>query len=102
MRRHGIASRAAAKRDQFGTKNHQWKGESASKVAFHRRLYARFGKPSQCSVCGTKTAKAFDYANLTGKYHRLDDYAPMCRSCHWVYDGKWKNFLGRRKEVTNA
>jgi hypothetical protein len=102
MRRSGIRSRAAIKRDQLGDKNHKWKGDDASKQAFHRRLYARHGKPTECAVCGTKTAKVFDYANLTGKYHRLDDYAPMCRSCHAVYDGKWKNFLGRCKEVTNA
>lgn len=102
MRRSGIAARVAAKRDQYGVNNASWKGDSATRVAFHRRLYAKHGKPVQCSVCGTRTARVYDYANLTGKYHDLNDYAPMCRSCHSVYDGKWKNFFRGRKEVTNA
>ena len=47
MRRHGIAARIAAKRDQWGENNHQWKGDEASKIAFHKRLYSRFGKPEK-------------------------------------------------------
>lgn len=91
MRRHSIAARTAAKRDQFGDKNHAWKGDDASKIAFHRRLYSRFGKPVCCSVCGTTEAEHYDYANLSGRYEDISDYAPMCRSCHWKYDDKVLN-----------
>lgn len=95
MRRHGIEARVAAKRDQWGENNSAWKGEDAGKQALHRRLYSRFGKPSKCSVCGTEQAKHYDYANITGSYEDLDDYAPMCRSCHWKYDNKITNITGK-------
>ncbi|WP_374709425.1 hypothetical protein [Novosphingobium capsulatum] len=91
MRRHSIRARVAAKRDQFGSSNHAWKGDLAGKSALHRRLYSRFGKPSHCSQCGTSEAAHYDYANLTGQYEDLEDYAPMCRSCHWKYDEKILN-----------
>jgi hypothetical protein len=87
--------RVAAKRDQFGDRNHQWKGDEASKYAFHRRLYSRYGKPNRCSQCGTEDrSKSYDYATLSGQYENIDDYLPMCRSCHSVYDEKYKNFRG--------
>jgi hypothetical protein len=99
MRRSGIAARTAAKRDQWGGKNHQWKADDASKYAFHRRLYSRFGKPCKCSKCGTEEAQHYDYANLSGRYEDLEDYAPMCRSCHWKYDTKINNIKHMRQEV---
>lgn len=99
MRRNGIAARPAAKRDQWGEKNHQWKADEASKIAFHRRLYSRLGKPCKCSKCGTEDASHYDYANLTGRYEDLDDYAPMCRSCHSKYDLKINNIKSMRREV---
>ena len=100
MRRHGIAARVAAKRDQWGEANHSWRGDEASKYAFHRRLYSRHGKPSKCSQCGTTEAEHYDYANLTGHYEDLNDYAPMCRSCHWKYDEKHKNFTSNKGGVS--
>lgn len=97
MRRHGIEARVAAKRAQSGESNHMWKGNEAGKQAFHRRLYSRYGKPSKCSVCGTTTAKQYDYANLTGRYEDIEDYAAMCRSCHWKYDEKITNITGKER-----
>jgi len=101
MKRHSIKTRIPAKRDQFGDKNHQWKGDDATIEAFHRRLYSRHGKPRKCSVCGTEDdAKHYDYANLSGDYKNIEDYAPMCRSCHWKYDKKINNIHnnGERRE----
>ena len=100
MRRHGIKARLAAKRDQWGENNASWKGDKAGKQAFHRRLYALHGKPKKCSKCGTVKAKIFDYANLTGKYEDLNDYAPMCRSCHAKYDSKALNFQAQNRKVS--
>jgi hypothetical protein len=97
MRRHGIKARVAAKRNQWGEANHSWKGDDASRIAFHRRLYSRFGKPRKCHACGTEEAAHYDYANLTGRYEDLEDYAPMCRSCHWKYDDKISNITGERR-----
>ena len=101
MTRHGIKARVAAKRNQFGENNHRWKGDAASNQAFHRRLYSRFGKPNICTVCGTVESNNYDYANLSGNYHDLNDYAAMCRSCHWKYDGKVNNIL-KGKEGCHA
>lgn len=97
MRRHGIRARVAAKRNQWGENNDSWKGDGAGKQAFHRRLYAKFGKPKKCSKCGSVKSKHYDYANLTGNYQDVNDYAPMCRSCHWVFDNKILNILKMRK-----
>lgn len=95
FRRNGYRARTTAKRNQSGEANHMWKGDAAGYAAFHRRLYARFGKPAKCGQCGTDDpSKKYDYANLTGQYENIDDYLPMCRSCHWVYDEKHKNFKG--------
>lgn len=98
MKRNGIKARIAAKRNQWGENNHMWKGDNASKVAFHRRLYSRYGKPNKCSACGTTKSENYDYANLTGRYEDLEDYAPMCRSCHSKFDDKIRNITGERSD----
>lgn len=109
MKRYKISARRAAKRNQVGKNNHMWKGDSASIKAFHKRLYTKFGKPGKCSVCGENDPKkSYDYANLSGRHHDINDYAPVCRSCHWRYDQKHLNFKGAvggrpsNKEVQNA
>lgn len=94
MRRHSLAARPATPRDQWADNNPGWKGDDAGKAAFHRRLYARFGKPNCCSQCGSVDASHYDYANLTGRYEDMADYAPMCRSCHATYDNKIVNIGG--------
>lgn len=99
MRRHGLKARIAAKRDQKGDRNASWKGDGAGKQAFHRRLYALYGKPACCLVCGTTNAKAYDYANISGRYEDLDDYMPLCRSCHSKYDGKVDNITTNRRDA---
>jgi hypothetical protein len=95
MRRHGLASRVAAKRDQSGPRNNMWKGDAAGYQALHLRIERRRGRPSACETCGTTDpAKTYDWANLSGRYEDVDDYARMCRSCHWRYDGTVKNLQG--------
>ena len=100
MRRHGIKARVAAKRNQLGPANSSWRGDLAGYHAFHRRLYAKFGKPKSCSVCGSAdTARSYDYANLTGRYQDIEDFAAMCRSCHWKYDDKIFNIRKMRRDA---
>lgn len=99
MKRYGLKARVAFKRNQLGENNDSWKGDKAGYAAFHRRLYSKFGKPDICSVCGTKKSKNYDYANLTGKYEDIKDYAPMCRSCHWKYDNKILNIKHMRDKL---
>ena len=100
MKHYAIPARGAAKRDQRGENNNNWRGADAGKSAFHRRLYAKFGKPKECLVCGTTdTSRSYDYANLTGNYHDPDDYKAMCRSCHWKYDKKIHNIKHMRSDA---
>ncbi len=99
MRKHGVKARVAAKRNQSGPINHMWKGDNASYKAFHVRLKHEKGKAKDhgCAVCGTKDPSIwYDWANLTGKFEDMDDYLPMCRSCHRKYDKK------RRKQDGEA
>ncbi len=89
MRNHGIQARIAAKRDQRGEKNSSWKGEKALYGSFHQRVKDNRGRARDygCCVCGTKAQNQFyDWANLTGNYNNIMDYAPMCRTCHRKYD----------------
>ena len=88
FKRHGYVCRRAAKRDQYGERNHAWKGDEAGYQAMHLRVESRRGKASThvCSRCAIVIAD--DWANLSGRYSDVNDYAPMCRSCHRKYDKK--------------
>ncbi len=97
MKRIGLKSRVAAKRNQYGENNTGWKGEEAGIGNKHKRLYRVFGQPSKCDVCGTEDkSKSYDWANLTGDYDNPQDFKRMCRSCHWKYDKKHLNFKGAK------
>lgn len=91
LKRNGIKSRVAAKRNQFAENNHMWKGGNATYEAFHARVENRRGRPKKCSICGASDKnKWYDWANLTGDYPNPLDYARMCRSCHRAYDAARK------------
>lgn len=94
----GIESRKPYKRNQIGPKNSSWKGDNATYAAFHYRVISARGRPQKCDVCGTADPdKVYDWANLTGAFHLIEDYERMCRSCHWTFDKKHKN-LGKYAE----
>ncbi len=98
MVRHGITARVAAKRDQRGERNAIWGYSGVTYAAYHKRVEAARGTPKQCSECGAYGAgRRYDWACLTGRYDRIDDYKRLCRSCHWKLDGKINNI--RRSEV---
>ena len=102
--------RIAKKRDQFGPKNHMWKGDNAGYASLHRRVEIKRGKPRLCSKCGTTEAIEYNWANLTGNYADVNDYIRLCRSCHAKMDGhgEWGrnapriNGLFAKKETTCA
>lgn len=87
--------RVAAKRDQSGEKNSSWKGDQAGYQALHLRVEAARGKPSECSLCDTTTGR-FEWANLTGDYTNINDYARMCIVCHRRYDLERRKATGKR------
>lgn len=87
IRRAGEAGRAYGERNGRGEESRVWKGDNASYSAFHRRLYRTKGKAAGCSACGqANTALYYDWANLTGNYADVNDYASLCRPCHRRYD----------------
>ncbi|GFM29236.1 hypothetical protein [Novosphingobium sp. PY1] len=90
MINHGIPRRAQAKRNQIGPANTAWKGDQAQYQALHLRVATLRGKPSNCEQCGTKTASRYEWANLTGNYHDVNDYRRMCVPCHRTYDNQRK------------
>ena len=90
--------RIAAKRDQWGIKNHMWKGKNATYAAKHYRLYKILGMPRKCQICGTvDKKKKYEWANLSGDFDNPKDYKRMCKSCHAKYDKKVLNFKKNRK-----
>lgn len=87
FKRNGIKPRRQVIRNQTGPRNANWKGADAGYQAKHLRVYRARGKPTTCSVCGTDDpTKTYDWASLTGNYQDIEDFAPMCRSCHRRYD----------------
>lgn len=53
----------------------------------HVWIKRKLGKPNDCENCGTKTAKTYDWANISGDYKRdISDWKRLCRSCHIYWD----------------
>lgn len=89
--------RQAAKRDQAGEANHMWKGDKAKYQALHLRVEAARGKPKRCSCCDATDPDArYEWANLSGAYDDINDYARLCVFCHRRLDARRRNQLGRR------
>jgi|SRR3990167_3891077 len=65
-----------------GDKNCKWRGDGAGYESLHRRVYRQRGRPQKCEICGTTTAKHYDWANITGRYNDIWDYKRLCRLCH--------------------
>lgn len=92
MQRNNIPRRVAAKRNQFGPANSNWKGDEISYKGAHDRVYAERGRPSECHHCGvTDENKRYEWANVSGRHHDPSDYIRLCRSCHCKYDNLLTN-----------
>jgi hypothetical protein len=67
----------------------RWKGDKASRSAYHKYLDSNYGKPKVCESpnCEGKSTW-FDWCIKTGRVysHDRNDYLRMCRSCHRKYD----------------
>ena len=67
-----------------GIEHHKWKGDEVGYRGLHYWIRRQKGKPDICEMCSKKAA---DWANTNGKYNRnLNDYIPLCKSCHKKYD----------------
>lgn len=71
-----------------GKKGRTWKvGGAVSYFQYHNRVRVARGTPQKCDRCGTKDPEQYyDWANLTGRYEDINDYARMCRGCHRSFD----------------
>lgn len=97
MRRYGITPRPAVPRDQSGERNGAWRGDAATYTALHLRVQVALGKPSHCTQCDTTDpANRYEWANLTGTYTDVNDYARMCVSCHRLFDAARRARSGAR------
>ncbi len=96
FRKANYKCRVAKKRNQTRENNDAWKGNKAGYAAFHYRVQKLRGKPSKCSMCETKTAKRFEWANVTGDYSNVYDYVRLCKSCHSKFDNVIINIIGER------
>lgn len=86
MPRNGIERRAAAPRvPQQRSGNHNWRGSAAGYAALHKRVRKERGNPTSCATCGG-TGRRIEWANLTGSYADVNDYAAMCVPCHRRFD----------------
>lgn len=76
-----------------GEKHPLWKGDNASYSAFHHWLIGNFGKAQKCVVCAGTMSTSYQWANISGQYHRdKRDYIELCASCHKKYDGGRRRF----------
>lgn len=98
FRRYGTTELLGGPAPRYGAENTSWTGDGASYSAVHLRLNKTLGSARHYPCvggCGGAAAQwAFDHEAptrrldpLTGPYSTsLDDYRPMCVSCHKRYD----------------
>lgn len=97
MNRYGIPPRANKPRDCHGANNSRWRTEGLRYDTLHARVYAARGKPIGCTKCGLDDPeRRYEWANLTGNYEDVQDYARMCVPCHRKFDAERRSETGDR------
>lgn len=77
--------------------NPMWKGDKVGYAALHDWVRRQLSKPKFCQKC--KKRKAYDLANISGKYLRdVKDYIWLCRKCHMTIDGRIIKVLNNLKQ----
>ena len=95
LERHAPNMRRAVKRDQAGPSNTSWRGGAAGYQAMHLRVQIARGKPDECTRCDrTGSDHKYEWANQTGNYEDVWDYARMCISCHRRFDAARRSATG--------
>ncbi|MFA5185360.1 MAG: hypothetical protein WC551_02645 [Patescibacteria group bacterium] len=72
-------------------RNHwAWQENPNNLLTLHKRLHRRYGKAKNFTCEKCKLRQAHDWANMTGNYtDNIEDYLPLCRSCHVSLDKNW-------------
>ena len=81
----------------IGRANVNWRGNKFGYGALHDWIRRVLGMSKKCSKCGTKKAKKYEWANISGKYKRnVKDWIRLCVSCHRFTDGHGKKAAAKR------
>lgn len=71
-----------------------FKGTYSQYIQLHAWVNHHKGKASECTECGTTTAKRYEWSNISGEYKQdVSDYRSLCTSCHrrLDYQNKCRN-----------
>ena len=70
-------------RSRVGEKNHQWKGDKASRYAYNSAIKRRYGKAKECSnINCSKKSKKYRWVRLKSKSGRRGGiWIQLCQSC---------------------
>jgi hypothetical protein len=75
-------------------------GDNASYFALHDRVYRARGNAKECEWCGENNPVGhYHWANLTGEYADVNDYARVCVMCHRQYDKARREATGKNTLV---
>ena len=75
-----------------GNQHVGWKGGVETYTNLHKFINDEKGKAKnyKCVMCNNQ---AMDWSNIDHRYSRnLEDYRPMCRSCHMKWDYQFNNW----------
>lgn len=77
-----------------GSRAWNWMGEKVLYRGLHKWVRDHKEGGEKCEICGSKIH--IDLANISGKYDRdISDWRYLCRKCHMISDGRYKELLRR-------
>lgn len=89
LRHAGVQPRRAIKRDQWGDRNSNWRGDAVGYKGAHYRVRRVRGAPRQCEHCGAQPPQAkMEWASISRRYHDPFDYKSLCIPCHRAWDAE--------------
>jgi hypothetical protein len=86
-----------------GSQHPAWKGDDVSYTRKHQWIRYWFGAPLFCEHCGNRTAKRFEWANISKNYMRdRADWLGLCKSCHIKYDNSVNKAWVKKRNSING
>lgn len=83
----GVRSNTGRTHFKKGNIPNNYKGDEVSYNGLHKWIHRHKGRPTICQMCGSTTAKKFEWANKSHLYKRdEDDWLSLCTKCHHTYD----------------
>lgn len=71
-----------------GEANPNWAGDDVGYDGLHKRVYKERGRAADyiCQRSDETCKGPMHWANVSGRYEGIEDFAPMCQSHHFRYD----------------